>query len=518
MKEGVTNFSYLMELLDMKTADLCEAIGADKTLISRWRSGGRRLMPGHHWAKKIAAYFLQTEAERKYPVLRQVLEVYYPGEKPNTPEKLEALLIHWLTTAGQQEAAYRQRREGVFAALTHKMRQLARPEPLPEAEPEPPPRLPRLKNAVVYGVEGVQGSTLQFLEMVTGQPEPRELLFACPEGLDMLTRDKRFLPRFTRALMALFEAGHRMSVVIRTDYRISDIAAFSGPWLVAHLLGYIQSYYYDDFVNGSKEKMLAVVPGIMAGRVSETESGKIYTAIRFDEKTVEATYTDIKALHAKSKQRFHYRLFEQPDGFLRSALPLADKAHYQFALLPHFCTAEKETLKSGFQLSAEEMSLFTREFSPLLTSPGFFEPGAIVRHLFCEDAIEDALLKSRHVSQELSAITGRRVVMTTQALVDRLVLLKKTLTEHKNYELCFLPEDAFQKLTMQIACWGDRAAIGWIAGGKSTACRDYTNVNALTGFCESVWETIPGIARQRRMALHKLNTWLKKAAKYGYEV
>jgi hypothetical protein len=69
---------------------------------------------------------------------------------------------------------------------------------------------------------------------------------------------------------------------------------------------------------------------------------------------------------------------------------------------------------------------------------------------------------------------------------------------------------------MQVAAWGDRAAIGWIDGGKSTACGDYTNVNALTGFCAYVWGMIPGVVKSRRAANHKLNTWLQMAAKYGY--
>ncbi len=81
-----------------------------------------------------------------------------------------------------------------------------------------------------------------------------------------------------------------------------------------------------------------------------------------------------------------------------------------------------------------------------------------------------------------------------------------------------MAKDVFQRIRMQIAAWGDVAAIGWIAGGKSTACKDYTNVNALTGFCESVWERIPNMLKARRAAVRKLNTWLKKAEKYGYKI
>lgn len=189
-----------------------------------------------------------------------------------------------------------------------------------------------------------------------------------------------------------------------------------------------------------------------------------------------------------------------------------------FARLPYFCVTDILPVEYGFQLSFEERTYIESEFRPLLITPHFFEPDAPVRHIFCETDIEDALLKKRHVCYELSSITNRRVVMTTQALVERLIIIKKMLLEHKNYEVCFLSDGIFTQLTMQIACFGDEAAIGWIPKGKSTACRDYTNVNALTGFCEAIWNKIPGIMRQRRNALRKLNTFLKKAAMYGYDV
>ena len=151
-------------------------------------------------------------------------------------------------------------------------------------------------------------------------------------------------------------------------------------------------------------------------------------------------------------------------------------------------------------------------------TPGFFEPGVPQRHVYCENDIENALLKNRHRSLEFTDILGRRVFMQTQTLVDRLALLKKLLEEYPQYEVCFLRDEHFQRLTMQIAARGDTAAIGWIAGGKSTACRDYTNVNTLTGFCAYIWEQIPGMIKSRCTTIRKLNTWLKMAVKYGYTV
>ena len=511
MAEAKTNFALLVNLLGARARDICEATGADKAVVSRWMNGKLKLMPGHGWVDKVADYLLALDDRLRKPVIPNILAAYYPEESLGDAGQRQAMLIEWLATVGWCAAQHQQDTRGLAGIVLDKMTQLTVPKE--EAGPAPP-----MKNTVVYGITGVQGSALQFLEMVTLQSTPQEMQFVCPEGLDMLTRDKKFRVLFIAALQKMLAAGHTISVVVRTDYRVSDIAEFSGPWLVAHLLGYVQSYYYDDFVGSSKDKMLVVVPGIMAGRVSETEDGQVYATIQFDKHTVTNIQAEIGEYQAKSRQRFHYQLFERPDTFLRGIQVLPDRPHYQFARLPHFCVAEEAAFAEGFCLTKEEIASLRLDFSPLITQPGIFQPDTPTRHIFCENDIEAVLLKDRHLCTELTAILGRRVYMKTQTFVDRLLLLKKLLGEHPHYEICFLREEHFKKFVMQIAAWGDAAAIGWIAGGKSTACRDYTNVNALTGFCASVWDKIPGMMKSRRTAINKIDTWLKMAEKYGYVI
>ena len=514
MPEPKTNFAYVLTLLDVRPRDMVVALDADKSVVSRWWNGKQKLMPGHGWVDKVADYLIGKDSRLKASILPNILRAYYPAENMKTAGSRRTLLMRWLHEYGWRPAQHKDGRMGLKGLMLEQAEKFSPPPLEREIAPAPPPQ----DNIVVYGVEGVQGSTLQFLDLVTQQSDPCEILFACPEGLEMLTRDKRFLPHFIDTLMKLFAAGHSMSVVIRTDYRVSDIAEFSGPWLVAHLLGYIHSYYYDDFISFAKEKLLAVVPGKIAGRANETDEGKLYASIHFDKKTIDSIHAEIESYQEKSTQRFHYSWFEQPDGFLRGVVPASDRPHYLFSRLPHFCVAHEDTFQESFSLDENEMGVLQTNFSPLLSHPGFFAADTVVRHIFCENDIEDALLKNRHVSAEISVILGRRVVMNTQTLVERLVLLKKLLSEHKNYEVCFLREEHFEKFRMQIAAFGDRAAIGWIPGGKSTACKDYTNVNALTGFCESVWQQIPNIMKTHSAATRDLNRWLKMAEKYGYAV
>ena len=523
MLDQKTNFAMLLRLFGVRPRDVCEAVGADKSLVSRWCNGKQKLMPGHVWVDKIADYLLLLDERLKEPVLPAVLAAYYPEEVLDTPALRREALLGWLTTIAHLPAQHQSDKQGLAELVMAKAAQISasggdlQPAPTQRKAQRPLP----MKNAVVYGKEGVQGSALQFIDLIMEQAEPQDILYVCPEGLDMYTRDEKFGTVLMDRMMEMFGAGHTLSVVLRTDYKMTDVSAFSGRWLVAHLLGYVRSYYFDEFHKSYDDKMMAVVEDRMAMKVADgnrDDGGGIYTAIYFDKLTVKQVWEECSGYRSRSKQRFHYRLFEQPEGYLRGIMPLPDRAHYRFARLPHFGLAGTDQTQDDFSITSKEHERLLDEFGPLCVPVEFYEPRTPVRHLYCEEAIEDALLKSRHVCPELTAMCGRRVVMTTQTMVDRLVLMKKILEEHKNFEVCFVPDAQFKRLTLQLACWGDVAAIGWIAGGKSTACKDYTNTNALTGFCEYVWERIPGMMKSRSAAMRKINMWLKKAKKYGYVV
>jgi hypothetical protein len=359
-------------------------------------------------------------------------------------------------------------------------------------------------NKVVYSIKGVQAAVFTFLDHWARLPRPAEVVFACPDGIEMLTKDPAFAEPFMDRLTQILEKGHRASVILRSDFKISDVSMFSGRWLVAHLLGYIKSYYYNDFGVLSKDKIITAAEGLMAMQAVGGTGDKIYTTIHFDAPTVDRIYNQIKDYQSKSKQRFHYQLFEQPDGFLRSVIPASDTPGYLFSRLPDLCLLPHNLLTEYFTLTEEQKTYVLENFPPLFTDPSGFDDDVIIRHAFCENEIEETLLKTKHLCGELSAMCDHRIFMNAAELAQQLVRIKTMLNAKKNYDVAFLPQEVFDKLTMQIASWGNTVAVGWMPNGKSTACKDYNNAGALHGFCAMVWDKIPGMMKSKTTANRKL--------------
>lgn len=518
MAESKTNFALLLKLLGIRSRDLCDAVGVHKTLVSRWCNGRQKMISGNRYVQGIADYLLAFDARLKEPVLPEILAAYYPDEILKDPELYKPMLLKWLENVGWREAVLQTEERGLAENVLGRITNIRNTDsPYPNTKDIDPP----FKNTIAYDVTGVQGSALHFIDIAMEQSQPCHLLFVCPEGLEMYTRDERFSVLLMDRLMIMFEAGHTLDVVLRTDYRMTDVSLFSGRWLVAHLLGYIKSYYFDDFLKSYENKMLVVIKNRVAMKVTdladETER-RVYTAIYYDDTSIEQIWQECESFRRQAKQRFLYNLFENPQGFLANTHPKPDKSQYQFARLPHFCIVKEKRFQEDFALTEKEMSKLYHDFSPFLSYPEFFNESTPIRHVFCENDIEEVLLKNRHGCQPLTTILDRRVFMQTQVLVDRLTLIKNLLEKNLNYEVCFLRDEHFNMLTMQIATWSDTAAIGWIPAGKSAACKDYTNVNALSGFCAGIWDKIPTPLKMRRTSVRKINTWLKMAKKYGYNL
>lgn len=88
-----TPLGYLMELLDVRLADLGEYLYVAQTSISKWKTGARALKPESQHFAGIVEYFvlLSRDAERGERLTR-LLSDLYPDSKLETPEDMAACL------------------------------------------------------------------------------------------------------------------------------------------------------------------------------------------------------------------------------------------------------------------------------------------------------------------------------------------------------------------------------------------------------------------------------------------
>ena len=165
MRDMLTNFALLMELARVDPEKLSRALETDPSLISRWRTGSRR--PNARWRRKLADYFLDACGNEVRTLL---------GLAQGIPPL--QLLEQWL---GETGGSWEHREELLFLCRSGRLRRKnqARPQHLLGAGM-------RSGDAVVRNLLG------EFLDYALTQTGSGRILFACPEGLELFTRDEGY--------------------------------------------------------------------------------------------------------------------------------------------------------------------------------------------------------------------------------------------------------------------------------------------------------------------------------------
>ncbi|MDL2238425.1 hypothetical protein LJC56_11485 [Christensenellaceae bacterium OttesenSCG-928-K19] len=506
MKKFRTNFELVLELSGIDAPAFTRQIGASRSQLSSWRSGVRKIVASGHWAEDMAAAFIEQDRRRQRPFLAAFLAEAYPLGTPGR-KGVDEHMVAFLTANGQDTPEQQKKRAELYlkyAAYLADNR--VENSAIPVEKPQPAP--------VVVGYYESRQVLSDLVDFLTTLDDPAPITFVCPDGIDIITKDEKFGMDMLSRMVTMLLKGHTLDVVLRTDFKLSEVSAFSGPWLVAHLSGLIKSWYYDDFRMIETDHIIVCVKDILAVRISGDE----YRCETFrDKATVQKLQKQCQSYKRQSRQHFHYGLFPKPDGFLAGVNIPTDAVCYLFQRLPHLSIGgEKLLTKVG--LDAKEKRRVKKEFAPLFLSPDSFTKDSPIYHMFCMDDIEDALDKPRHLDVELHEMAGRRVYMDTQVLVDQLAEIQRLVKSNKNYYPCFLPGSAFERIKMEIGVWGKALAIGWLPGKQSTATKEYATIAALNGFCSTVWSRVPKIAKSKAAANRALNKLLNRAAKMGYSV
>ena len=505
MKEHKTNFSMLLELYNISGANMARMTGADRTLVSRWTNGTRRLMPNNKWASLVSNVFLAADENPDKRFLPALMRLAYP-ENNFSKEDTRKNLICWLCVKEQTRPDNIEKRSILQTLLLSSDKNLAE---TPDAGLKS-----SILSRVTNGISEARETLLALTDYLETVSEPVRIIFICPEGIDMITREPEYGFLLLGKMTALFKRGFSLEVVLRTDFKMSDVSSMAGPWLVAHLMGYIKSWYYDDFRKIEADRML-----ISAGDYFST---RIYgndwrCEVSSNEDEMQNTKDVCMNYIKRSKMRFHYEFFQKPDGYLLNMPIHESSAVFLFQRLPHFSIGGK-TLIKRVGLNEKDSEKIFEQFTPFFIAPDELSPEAEIYHILCINDVEDALDQQKHLCHAISDMAGRKVFMSTQTLTEQLVELWRLCKEKHNYHLCFMNSEVFDKIIMEISVWDSCAAVGWIQGGRSTVTKNYTNTSTLLGFCQVVWDKIPRLFKSKITANRNLKKLLNRAKRMGYDV
>ncbi|MDR1821911.1 MAG: hypothetical protein LBQ91_05695 [Oscillospiraceae bacterium] len=490
--KALSNFGVIMDLLQIKASDI-DSLGFDRTLVSRWRSGKRRIMPGRRFLQGLAALIWEFDGKLgEQSRLPAFLRLCFPAEPCETHEEQNALLFRLLTDVHQMEPESLERRKEKLARLFDREK--------PEYDD------PTDAGNKAYG----QRRLLAFMDKALEQAEPEEIYIAHFGRLAMFD-DEEFSRKLEMKFRELSDAGHVITQLVANGKASSYQKRYFTKLLPYYISGHCRRFYGKADGMTGENRLIGVIRGKCAVELyAESAAGGHTTRseLFYDEAEISRRYEQLQELLSTAEPMLHMDIARNPASFLGDAELRLDKPCYLFVRMPFWRIRSLERFAEVFMLKPEEIELLRSRFGVLVQNTAIVNATYPVRLIFCEDDIEDALLKRRTLMRELSDVVGRRVWTTGAYLLDQLTAMYDALKNQRMYEVCILPAAYFETLRTRMIVFGDETAFFWTDDGSSAACKVREDVAVISAYCEEIWNAIPEYMRDRQSVRSKLERWL----------
>lgn len=97
MHKPRSHIGMVMDYLEVKPADMSEYLHIDKTIISKWRTGARKLSYRSQHFGRVVNFLLESDMATGGVRLRSFLNLQYPEGETGSPKQIHALLTAFLS-------------------------------------------------------------------------------------------------------------------------------------------------------------------------------------------------------------------------------------------------------------------------------------------------------------------------------------------------------------------------------------------------------------------------------------
>jgi hypothetical protein len=273
----------LMHLFKISNSKLARGIDVDASLVSRWKSGERKISPNSPHIPMLANYFLKLNAyhyQKEY--LEHIILARLPAGQPADEPSRVHILADWLISAEPPDPQPDEQPEQLaqsMSLISNITDILSGPAPEKQAEAGAAPAFGTLSDSVVdyevkpgskhdfevfEGRNGRRQAVLNLLDQVLRSDDKEELFITSEDDMRWLTEDRRFTEVWARLLRKVIEKGHQITMIHIVSRRVNEIMSMLSYWMPMHMAVRINSYYYPRFGDRRVRQTLMIVRGKIA--------------------------------------------------------------------------------------------------------------------------------------------------------------------------------------------------------------------------------------------------------------
>lgn len=473
-----------MGTLGVSARDLSRMSGVDHSLIAKWAKGERPLSARSKQLSVIAKTLAQLDQGGRMAELTAPYR-----QRGEAPEQAMWDYLLGEDVAGLSPQVQPQRRQtGGEYTVSYR---------------------------VFLGGAGLRKALLANLDYLATVPPGMELTFLCPGREEWLTRNPAFAAQFIPRLNRALQDGARLTILHRRDCRpTAPHADFLGPWLLAHLRGYLRSLYYTEEPPPGV-RFATSIPGYLstwAAREPGVEDN-LYTEVHTDLIATQSAEAMIAKYQALSQPVTQYGFLRNPRGpalclWKDGPLPALENCPAPGGNYQALCRVPG----IGILTAAEYRELVGGGPAPRIPDYLFPENGALApgahRIVLCREDVMEGLRGARKMHLALSRLLHRRVFVSRQMLAAQLRRLLLAL-ERGDVEVALMPRVAFSKLQMEMVCWQNSAALVWLQDASESAFLGNVAISqTVATLADHVWDNLLAGWKRKEKVMRQLRKWL----------
>lgn len=415
MAKNLSPIGFMMDLLDISVQQIAQYLFIDRTTISKWRTGTRKLSERSPYFEKLAFLFAQKNHLLGNHPLTALFSDLYPDSPARSEEEVAALVKKYMREEGSSR---------IVDQFVHDMQKA----------------LYQSQVSVFRGSEGRKSAIKMILDIAEVSTTPCHIKMFELDSFEWLNGDLSFIQSFLRKLDHLTQLGHTVefsytpgsgNVSFKTFIR-SLSTLFYNKNVRINLVEMDDHIYILPCIYGIDGKCVTI------GVNYEKNMQNMHTVIHFDQFTVNKYLMIHDKMVELHTHPFHITSDEREKDkilqFMQFARVKKEPAYYYGRSLT-IATMSEEMLMTILEqnhLTVSEKNrcvlLYQILRSSLASSPGdsfgglYLDLGAII----------ETISYDMIVQYELSAFSRRSIIMTKEQYLQHLTETADFLTSHSN--------------------------------------------------------------------------------------
>ena len=381
-----------MEKLNIHTVSMSQVIHVDASLVSKWKSGNRKLSPKSVYFDDIIDYILEESTNTLHQNLKNALLDIYPHETIDNDVKLELKLRELLSSSMPRSTSPENKLQSDNSSAVTAL--------------------------LFQNNSGRREAVFKMLDYAYQMTSPGELLFIDSEDFEWLLEDKDFASEFTQKVEELVHRGFHATFVVRySSYKSRFIHLFDecSPLIFHRNINWYYNEYYDNTMLNYSIYMLNKAISLIGFSADMDHATMIFT----DTSLILKHELFARRVIENCKPIFNYFNVSKfrKNGTLYAYLPSPLFISVKPELLKNileFNGTDEDTIGRCFELNDKLSGLFSQYMST-----DAYNNDSYVYIFQIEELLKRAR-KSEFVSQSLSLACKRKIVITAGQYAEEL--------------------------------------------------------------------------------------------------